>query len=392
MPTPKVLMIAPGGDIHSLRPLNWLLQDGYRVVFCNGVDPFPDGREGYEFINFPYTRGAGLLRKVLGEHIGILLSLWLSTIRLKRLWRRTRPDLVHVHWINDRAYCCMRADLHPLVLTAWGGDIHGLFLPSTSQAFRHRVGETLANADIILADSADMYGKCAELAGREVPVELITQGVNTDRFHPGFAQEALEWRCRLNISESATVLLSIRGWSPLYRHESILKAFAQALPQLHSEAVLVLKILKRATMDRALYETQMRALARELGLDYAVRWMEAVPLDLLPELYSFADVIINYPSRDAFPVTFLEAAACECPVITCRLPAYAGTFAEDYYHLVSSDDHSELSDAIVAFVNGGRDASRATLHELRREVCRKFDEQIASQQLIDIYQKVASRR
>lgn len=388
----KILMIAPGNDIHALRPLNWLLQRGYRIVFSNGVDPFPEGRERYEFINLPHTHGKGVFRRLLGEHTGTRLSTMPATIYLKKLWRRICPDIVHVHWIDDRAYCCARAGLHPLVLTAWGGDIHSLFLPGASQATRRRVGETLARADKILVDSVDMHGKCVELAAREVAVELITPGVNTDLFRPGFAREALEWRRRLDILENATVLLSIRGWSPLYRHESILKAFARALPQLHSEAVLVLKILKRASMDRALYERELRDLVKKLDIARSVRWMEEVPLDRLPEIYSFADVILNYPSRDAFPVTFLEAAACECPVITCRLPAYAGTFAEDYYHLVSSDDLNELSEAIVTFVNGSRDASREPLHELRREVCHKYDDRIASQQLIDIYQKICSRR
>jgi len=383
-------MIAPGNDIHSLRPLNWLLKRGYRVIFSDVFDPFPEGRGGYEFINFPYKLEKGLFRKLLGKHISTHLSRP-STIRLKKIWHRTCPDIVHVHWVDDRAYCCVRAGLHPLVLTVWGSDIHSHFKPGASQAARRRVGNTLANADMILVDSADMHGMCSELAGRDVTVEMITHGVNTDQFRPGFKQEARKWRRRLNISDNATVLLSIRGWSPLYRHEKILEAFAWALPKFRSEAVLVFKILKRASMDRALYERQLVDLANKLGVAHAVRWMEEVPLDRLPEVYSLANVILNYPSRDAFPVTFLEAAACECPVITCYLPAYAGTFANDYYHLVSSDDHRELSDAIVAFVNSGRDAFRGRLHELRREVCRKYDDRIASQQLIDIYQKVSSR-
>lgn len=390
MNTPKVLMIAPGGVIHSLRPLNWLLERGCQVVFSDNFNPFPERREGFTFMPFPYPRGSGLFPKILGNNFGARLSVWTTTLRLKILWRRIRPTIIHVHWVDNRAYYCAKAGLHPLVLTVWGSDINDHFLPDADPAFRQRVGEALAGADLILIDAADLREKCAKLAGREVPTELITLGIDTDRFCPGYEQEGKEWRRRLSIPDEATVLLSIRAWSPLYRHESLLEAFARALPRLSHEAVLVFKILKSPNMDRTFYEKKMRDLAEKLGVTRMVRWMEEVPLNLLPEVYSFADVILNYPSMDAFPVTFLEAAACERPVISCRLPAYAGTFAEEYFHLVSSEDLSELSDAIVEFVNQNHTESRTRLAEVRRIVCRDHDERIAAGRLLDIYHKLSS--
>jgi glycosyltransferase involved in cell wall biosynthesis len=105
-------------------------------------------------------------------------------------------------------------------------------------------------------------------------------------------------------------------------------------------------------------------------------------------VYSFANVILNYPSMDAFPITSLEGASSECPVISCGLPAYAGTFAEDYFRLVSPEDVSELSKAIVEFVNRGWLGSRERLSELRRLVCRDYDEKVASERLLSIYQKL----
>ena len=326
--------------------------------------------------------------KLLGEKIGawfFRLSELTTVLRLRILWRRICPTLIHVHWVAEHAHYCVKAGLHPLVLTVWGSDINSHFLPNADPASRRRVSETLAGADLILIDSADMHKKCAELAGRDVPTELFNLGLDTDRFRPGYTEAALEWRHKLSIPADATVLLSMRGWSPLYRHESILEAFVQALPQLKSEAVLVFKILKRASMERALYEKNMRDLAEKLGVSQMVRWMEEVPLDQLPEIYSFADVILNYPSMDAFPVTFLEAAACECPVISCRLPAYAGTFAEEYFRLVSPDDPNELTDAIVEFLNHNCIVSRRRLSALRQIVCRDYDERIVSERLCNIY-------
>ena len=397
-------MIAPGDNIHSLRPLNCLLEKGCRVVFSSSSNPFPEGRERYNFIRFPDPRGGNpghpdpgreggkMFQKLLGDKGGDWLYRLFSLStppRLKVLWGRVSPTIIHVHWVDERAFYCVKAGLHPLVLTVWGTDINKHFLPNANPSWRRRVGEALAGADLILIDSADMHKKCAELAGREVMTELITQGVNTDRFRPGYTQAALEWRRRLCISVDATVLLSMRGWSPLYRHESILEAFARALPEINAEAILVFKTLKREGTDSEIHEKKIRDLAEKLGVAKWVRWMEEVPQNVLPEIYSIANVILNYPSMDGFPVTFLEAASCECPVISCRLPAYDGTFAEEYFHLVSPDDLSELSDAIVKFVNQNCTASRERLSELRQIVCRDYDEEIMAGRLLDIYYKLS---
>jgi glycosyltransferase involved in cell wall biosynthesis len=57
------------------------------------------------------------------------------------------------------------------------------------------------------------------------------------------------------------------------------------------------------------------------------------------------------PVHGSFSVTFPEAAARECPVISSLLSVYAEAFAEEYFHLVPTDDLAKFSDAIVEFVN-----------------------------------------
>jgi len=114
------------------------------------------------------------------------------------------------------------------------------------------------------------------------------------------------------------VLLSIRGLMPTYGHHLILEAFAQARPRLNATSILVFKTLAAVKE----YEAQLHRRAEELGVDQWVRWLADVPFAQMPAVYALADLIVNYPAMDAFPVTFMEAAACGRPVITCRLPSY----------------------------------------------------------------------
>ena len=58
----KVLMLAPDRSMHSRRPLWWLLERGYEVVFVGDQDPLPSARPGYRFVRQPGIRGTRLLR------------------------------------------------------------------------------------------------------------------------------------------------------------------------------------------------------------------------------------------------------------------------------------------------------------------------------------------
>jgi len=384
-------MVGPGTDIHALRPLRWLLERGCQVTFCDATNPFPSGQAGYTYKPFPEPRGCRWLHRPGGRRLASLYAAITVPPKLKRLWRDVQPDITHVHWVDAHSFHCARAGIRPLVLSVWGSDINRLLDPDAGSLLKYQVGYALRAADRVLIDSADMHDKCARIAKQPVATELFNLGVDTTRFRPGYQTEAAEWRHTLGVTPETTVFLSMRGWSPLYRHATILEAFAAALPRFRSPAVLVFKVLQRSSADRAAYEKQMRELAAELGVSGHLRWMGEVPMSRLPEIYAMADAIVNYPSMDAFPVTFLEAAASERPVISGRLPAYDGTFAERYFNLVSSDDVTALADAMVDFASPSRRTSPAKLAELRRLIIDQFDERLVADRLLRLYQTLETK-
>ena len=85
------------------------------------------------------------------------------------------------------------------------------------------------------------------------------------------------------------------------------------------------------------------------------------------------------------PITFIEVAACKKPVISCRLPAYIGTFADKYFRMVEPGNINELSDAIVEELNGNVTGNTKNMIKARRVVEKKYDEKIYIQGLLNIY-------
>ncbi len=383
----KILMFSPGSWIHSERTVKCLLESGQEVTLVDSNNPFPEGREGFEFIRYPRS-GVRHYQRFIGSSISDQFSFWLTVSQLKLLWRNIKPDVVHVCWLDLRAYHCLKAGLRPLVLSVWGTDVNANLLPGADPDEKGIASRSLAGADLTIVDAPDMSEKCAILAGREIMTEHLHLGVNTKIFRPGYSEVTIEWRRRLQIPQDAKVIVSIRALSSNYNHHLIMDAFAQALERVRTNTFLVFKVYN--VLDDS-YEMELRRRAERLGIENSVRWIEDLPFPKVPEIYALADVIINYPTMDAFPVTFMEAAACERPVITCRLASYSGSFAEQYFRMVEPENVGALSGAIVEFIGQTPheiDQAKAELARARQVVEEEFDEALFAGRLIDIYKSV----
>jgi glycosyltransferase involved in cell wall biosynthesis len=379
----RILMIAPPDSPHSIRPVQWLIRAGHQVAFMADHDPFKGGRERVQFVKAPSFRAQRRLEKVAPQ-LAFIAEWIFVRVPLRRICRKLKIDVVHVSWVGPFAGHCAKTKLHPLVFTVWGSDVNKRLAPDANPVVRQDTGEALAQADLILVDSGDMFEKCTALAGRELPIKLHRLGIDMTNFKRGYQKEALAWRRKLNIAGDTLVYLHIRGLGPVYGHSTLLQAFARVRPRLKRNAILVINRLSAV----AEYEREMRHLACTLGVGEMVRWMDPVPMDQLPTVYAGSDIVVNVPIRDAFPVAFIEAAACERPVITCDLPAYRDTFAEKCFLLVESCNVNQLTGAMVSVADEGGREWAGRVAEARRIVVSEYDETRCAEELIAHYRRL----
>jgi glycosyltransferase involved in cell wall biosynthesis len=75
----------------------------------------------------------------------------------------------------------------------------------------------------------------------------------------------------------------------------------------------------------------------------------AVDNKTMPVFYNLADAVVSVPSTDGFPVTVLEASACEAPLVVSELPYCAEWFVPGENGLiVPVRDAAALADAVIA--------------------------------------------
>lgn len=385
----RILMIGSGG-IALTRPLDWAVKAGYEVWLLGDVDPYEtEAPQNYRY--FPT-----IWRKYQEEFTNTypyedqMAEEMVEPLR--QLVDRFQPDIMHVHAIGWHAYCCTLANLKPLVVSAWGFLNHLLQPEKESSKHKDRVSQVFKHTGVLIVETPNLIEKSKALLNPEQRVELIPLGTNPKHFRSGVTKDLPKWRREiLKIDEEATILLSPRGWSKLYNHEQIFTAYTQAFPQFTKPTVLVFSKLGRAGGEEAvtIYESISKQ-AQQLGLLENLRWMPALPYSFMPTGYNLADVIINYPTNDAFPSTLIEAVACERPVITCDLPAYRGTFIEEFCTLVESENPEALAKAMIKVVNQPPQERESHLAKARQAIVEQYDEANLQNRLFRIYEDLAS--
>lgn len=215
---------------------------------------------------------------------------------------------------------------------------------------------SLAAVDRVLATGTYTAGLARELGVAAERIRITGCGTDPERFRPVDARPLRE---RLGLGERR-VLLTMARLVPRKGIDSVLRA----LPAVRRAVPDVAYLVCGEGPDRERLET----LARELGVQDAVRFPGSVPDDELTRWYCAANVFVM-PSRseppdvEGFGIVFLEAGACERPVVAARAGGVPDAVADGISGLlVAPGDLDELAVKLVELL---RDPARAA--ELGRQ-------------------------
>jgi glycosyltransferase involved in cell wall biosynthesis len=226
-----------------------------------------------------------------------------------RIIRSHKIDVIHAHWLVPQGLVAALAGAltrRPVVVTAHGADVYGLRGKLSSALKRWALGRM----NRVTAVSQDLARTVRQLTpDRALEVDVVSMGVDTDRFHASRTPQALKRK------------LGIQG--PLILFVGRL-AEKKGLVYLLDAMPAVLRQAPNATLvvagDGPL-RGELSLHARDLGLGESVRFLGARRPDELPGLYSAADVFVG-PSivaeggdTESFGLVFAEAMACGCPVV-----------------------------------------------------------------------------
>jgi glycosyltransferase involved in cell wall biosynthesis len=264
-----------------------------------------------------------------------------QAVRLIRLFRRERADIVHSHDAYTSVYgtLCARLAGVPGVIASrrswYSPHLQGRILRANRVAYRfaHRV---VANSPSV--------SRLVESEGGVPASRIVTipNFLDPQAFEPLSPDDRRRMLDEIGVPEGAFVVGIVARLSPVKDHATLLRAIAslrEQIPALH--CVLVGDGSERPAIE---------ALAESLGIRDIVHL--AGERTQPPNLHGLFDVSVLCSTSEAFPNSVLEAMAAARPVVATDVGGTPDAVREGTTGLlVRPSDPSRLADAILRLYN-----------------------------------------
>jgi len=237
---------------------------------------------------------------------GMLMYLALLPIA-RRLHRKKQFDCIDAHFVFPDGFAAVRLGrkLHlPVVVSARGTDIN---LYPSFRLIRPMLRWTLTHAAGVIAVSADLKNKIITLGIPETKIQVISNGVDTGRFHPLDTRSA---RKKLGLPEEGSMAISVGSLIESKGHHLLIAAIGELARSFPNFRLYIL--------GEGVYRAALEELLREKKLQDRVFISGDRPNEELGLWFSAADVSCLLSSQEGWPNVVSEALACGTPVLATR--------------------------------------------------------------------------
>ena len=229
----KILFIAPGGSIHTLRWIERVQKSGSEVLLYaqDGIAP----RADYQV----YSKKLAITKS--GIHS--IFSLVSEILLIRKIIQREKPDIVHLHWMfSSSAFATSFLRKQTIIATPWGSDI----LPTNEKmiwTFKQRfiyqlsLKRLVRNVDYFTCDAEHLKTRLVALGADKNRIEIIYFGTDNLKFNP--ANRSVGMRENWKLKEGDLAILSNRNFYPVYDIHTLIRAFS-VLHQKYKNLFLVL--------------------------------------------------------------------------------------------------------------------------------------------------------
>lgn len=288
-----------------VAPVPWFPFQGLIRRFRPGFRPMPPRREeqqGVLVLHPRFLSVPGLFKWA----DGLMMALSCLPVLLG-LRRRFRFCVIDSHFAYPDGYAATllaRWFRVPATITLRGTEVSLSRFPSR----RRLILAAVRRADRVFSVAESLARHLTGL-GAEQPVLRVGNGVDAGRFFP---EDRAEARRRLGIPAGAPVLATVGGLCErkgFHRVIEVMPALRQRFPDL-------VYLVVGGPSPEGDWSERLRAQARDLGLDGAVRFLGPVEPQELRWPLSAADVFVLATRNEGWANVLLEAMACGLPVVT----------------------------------------------------------------------------
>lgn len=294
----RVLLLAAGNDIHSVRWANQLAEHGNEVHLCYvanqkpAMDKFNNKIYLHE-LKFPAPYGY-----------------YLNALQLKRIISKIKPDILNAHYSSGYGTLGRLSGFSPYLLSVYGSDVYDFPYKNTTNM--KIIRKNLLAADSIASTSNAMAKQTIKLINYPLEDIYITPfGVDIDKFK------------KINIEKNKDefVIGSIKKLSPKYGMKYGILAVHHLIKYLIKEHDLKIKYYIYGEGEE---KEELIQLVKECELEDIVEFKGRIPNSEVPIALNELDLFLGNSILDSesFGVAIVEAMACEVPVIVTDVDGF----------------------------------------------------------------------
>ncbi len=253
---------------------------------------------------------------------------------------------------------------------SWGYDL--LYEAPRSAVVRQAIRFTLAHSAALVGDCQTIRRLAISYGMPDENIVTFPWGIDLTRFSPQpdpLTSEEGAPTLWGKDQGNPFVLLSNRGWEPIYGVEVIARAFVLAAGQRPELRLILLGSGSQAG--------SLRQILEEGGVSDRVVFPGVVGQENLPAYYRAADLYVSASHSDGTSISLLEALACATPALVSDIPGNREWIEDGVQGWLFADgDPEALSKAIIRACDQRKNAAAAA-KEMRR-AARRLAEQRAN--------------
>ena len=289
-----------GAELHLLRIMPALIQDGYKVrIFVTNAEKPESLTQA-----FVGTGAQVVFLTPTKKPWHLFNGLLIAAGRLCKDMLKHRQDIIHCFlpkaYIMGMLCAMITHNKAPILMSRRSLNHYQTKYPLIKYLEKHlhrRTTQILANSQAVLTQLAQEEAVPSDKLG------LIYNGVE-----PPPSQDIPALKKQYQLAQSSLILMKVANLAPHKGHADLLNALALIQSDLPDNWHLVC-----VGFNRKGYLTQLKALAQSLGIHTHIIWLTHITQ--ASPLYAMADIVILSSHGEGFANVILEAMASGKPVI-----------------------------------------------------------------------------
>jgi glycosyltransferase involved in cell wall biosynthesis len=290
----------------------------------------------------------------------------------RKMLRRSSYDMVHAFFGFPTGWLCYRtADSLPYIISLRGSDVPGYNI-RLGLDYKLTVGlfrKIWSSASAVIANSSGLRNLALDFMP-SLDIEIIPNGIDTEKFHPAKIQRP----------GKPVKLLTVSRLIERKRIDLLIKAVSLATDM---GLDVCLNIAGEGNLGG-----ELRKLSRELDVSEKIFFLGRIPSEKMPQIYRENDVFLMSSAHEGMSNAMLEAMASGLPVITTQCEGVEELITDNGIVTERADAES-LAEALKKLMQN--DKSYKKMCNTSRTQAEKLSWNTVARRYLDCYNKVLDR-